>query len=194
MPQLWVVAGPNGAGKSTLTSRYLEGRLQIVNPDVIARELAPIEPTQIRVRMQAGREAIRRQEMLLTQGVDFAVETTLSGNRELSLLRRARAAGYKVTLVYIGVNSPDVSLGRIAQRVTEAGHHVPTADVDRRYARSMANLSTALRNVDRAYVLDNTGQRYRLLLSMEGGRVKHRSRHLPPWTQTALPRISNRDG
>ena len=38
MPQLWGVAGPNGAGKSTLTSRYLAGRLQIVNPDVIARE------------------------------------------------------------------------------------------------------------------------------------------------------------
>src|SRR5262245_9880721 len=131
--------------------------------------------------------------MLLTQGVDFAVETTLSGNRELSLLRRAGEAGYKVTLVYIGVNSPDVSLGRIAQRATEGGHQVPTADVDRRYARSMVNLGPALRHVDRAYVLDNTGQRYRLLLSMEGGRVKHLSRQLPSWIQTALPWISGRD-
>ena len=194
MPQLWVVAGPNGAGKSALTSRYLAGRLPIVNPDVIAQELDPADPTRIRVPLQAGREALRRQEVLLTQGVDFAVESTLSGKRELRLLRRARAAGYKVTLVYIGVNSPDVSLGRIAQRVTEGGHHVPTADVDRRYARSMAHLSTALRSVDRAYVLDNTGQRYRLLLSMEGGRVKRLSRRLPPWTQTALPRLSRRDG
>ena len=41
MPQLWVVAGPNGAGKSTLTRQYLETRLQIVNPDVIAQALDP---------------------------------------------------------------------------------------------------------------------------------------------------------
>jgi predicted ABC-type ATPase len=43
MPQLWVVAGPNGAGKSTLANKYLAGRLPIVNPDVIAQALVPLE-------------------------------------------------------------------------------------------------------------------------------------------------------
>ena len=110
MPQLWVVAGPNGAGKSTLTRRYLEGRLPIVNPDVIAQELAPADPTRARVRLQAGR-----------------------------------------------------------------------------YSRSMANLATALQIVDRAFMLDNSGQRRRLLLSMERGQVKRRSRNLPRWAHHALP-------
>jgi predicted ABC-type ATPase len=67
MPQLWVVAGPNGTGKSTLTGRYLVGRLPIVNPDTIAQKLDPANPTRARVRVRAGREAIRRQEALLTQ-------------------------------------------------------------------------------------------------------------------------------
>lgn len=187
MPQLWVVAGPNGAGKSTLTRRYLAGRLPIVNPDNIAQALDPTNPTRVRIRVRAGREAIRWQEALLTQGADFAMETTLAGNRELALLRRARAAGYKITLVYIGVDSPDVLLGRIAQRITEGGHDVPTEDVDRRYSRSLANLAVALRSVDRTFVLDNTGRRYRLLLSLESGQVKHRSRNVPRWAQDALP-------
>lgn len=82
MPQLWVVAGPNGAGKSTLTRRYLVGRLPIVDPDAIDRELDPTDPTRIRVRVQAGREAIHQQEALLTASTDFAIETTLSGHRE----------------------------------------------------------------------------------------------------------------
>jgi len=187
MPQLWVVAGPNGAGKSTLTGRYLAGRLPVVNPDTIAQELDPANPTQVRIRVRAGREAIRWQETLLTQSVDFAMETTLAGHRELALLQRAREAGYKVTLVYIGVDSTDVLLGRIAQRVTEGGHDVPTEDVDRRYIRISANLAVALQNVDRAFVLDNTGQRYRLLLTLEGNQVKRLSRNLPRWAQDALP-------
>jgi predicted ABC-type ATPase len=187
MSQLWVVAGPNGAGKSTLTRRYLEDRLQIVNPDVIARELNPTDPTRARVRLQAGREAIRRQEALLSQGTDFSIETTLSGNRELELLQRAKEAGYKVTLVYVGVNSTDVLVGRITQRVREGGHDVPTNDIDRRYTRSMVNLARALEYSDRAFILDNSSQRYRLLLSMERSQVKYLSRNLPRWARDALP-------
>ena len=137
--------------------------------------------------MRAGREAIHRQEALLTQGVDFAMEMTLAGHRELILLQRAREAGYKVTLVYIGVDSTDMLLGHITQRVIDGGHDVPTEDVDRRYIRSMVNLAIALQSVDRAFVLDNTGQRYRLLLTLEGDRVKHLSRNLPRWAQDALP-------
>jgi predicted ABC-type ATPase len=161
--------------------------LQIVNPDVIARELNPTDPTRGRVRLQAGREAIHRQEALLHQGTDFSIETTLSGNRELELLQRAREAGYKVTLVYVGVNSKDVLVGRITQRVREGGHDVPTNDIDRRHTRSMANLARALEHVDRAFILDNSSQRYRLLLSMERSQVKHRSRNLPRWARNALP-------
>ena len=186
MPQLWVVAGSNGAGKSTLTRRYLVGRLPIVDPDAIARELDPTDSTRIRVRVQAGREAIHQQEALRMARTDFAIETTLSGHREMALLRHAKEAGYKITLVYIGVNSPDMSLGRISQRVAEGGHHVPPEDVARRYSRSMANLTVALQIVDRAFVLDNSSQRRRLLLSIEHGQVKHRSRNLPRWAHDAL--------
>ena len=137
--------------------------------------------------MQAGREAIRRQEVLLAQGVDFALETTLSGNRELALMRRAQDAGYQVNLVYVGIDTPTTTLGRIAQRVASGGHAVPAADVARRVARSLSQLATALTMVDRAFVLDNTGRRYRLLLSMEHSQVKHLSHHLPLWAREALP-------
>ncbi len=189
MSQLWVVAGPNGAGKSTLTRRYLAGRLPIVDPDVIAQELNPADPTRARVRLQAGREAIHRHEAFLAQGIDFALETTLSGNRELELMQRAREMGYKVTLVYLGIDAPGLANVRIDQRVAEGGHHVPPQDVARRYSRSMANLATALQSVDRAFVLDNSGQRRRLLLSMAQGQVRHRSRNLPSWVYDALPPV-----
>jgi len=101
MPQLWTVAGPNGAGKSTLAAKYLEGRLVMINPDVIAHELDPADPNGVRVRLQAGREAIRRQEAYLARAQAFGFETTLSGHRELEMLRRAKELGFKVSVVYI---------------------------------------------------------------------------------------------
>lgn len=188
MPQLWVVAGPNGVGKSTLAAKYLEGRLEMVNPDAIARELDPSDPNGTRVRLQAGREAIRRQEACLARAQDFGFETTLSGHRELAVLRRAKAAGFKVNLIYVGISSPQIALGRIRERVTSGGHEIPLPDLARRFDRSLANLPRALELADRAFVLDNSGRRYRLLLSIERGQVKRLSSNLPAWARTTLPR------
>jgi predicted ABC-type ATPase len=192
MPQLWVIAGPNGAGKSTLTAKYLEGRLEIINPDLIARELDPSDPNGTRVRLQAGREAIRRQEACLASDQDFSFETTLSGHRELTVLYRAKEAGFKVNLVYVGIHSPRATMGRIRERVASGGHDIPPPDVVRRYERSLANLPRALELVDRAFILDNSGRGYRMLLSVERGRVRHVSANLPAWARNALPREMQR--
>ena len=192
IPQLWVVAGPNGAGKSTLAAKYLEGRLELVNPDVIARELDPSDPNGARVRVQAGREAIRRQEACLARMQDFGFETTLSGRRELEVLRRAKAAGFKVNVVYVGINSPQATVGRIRERVARGGHDIPLPDVARRFERSQANLPRALELADRAFVLDNSGRRYRLLLTLERGQTRHVSANLPAWARSALPRDMQR--
>jgi predicted ABC-type ATPase len=49
-------------------------------------------------------------------------------------------------------------------------------------------LSDAIDLADRAFVLDNSGENRRLLLSIERGRVKHLSNRLPHWAKTAIPR------
>ncbi len=104
---------------------------------MIARELDPADPNGTQVRVQAGRKAIRRQNRLLSQGAHFAVETTLSGNRELAWLHRTKEAGYKVNLIYIGVGSPTTAYNRVVQRRGAGGHEVPLEDIRRRYARSI---------------------------------------------------------
>ena len=39
-PQLWVFAGPNGSGKSTMINKFVGGRISIINPDIIARQIS----------------------------------------------------------------------------------------------------------------------------------------------------------
>ncbi len=186
-PQLWFVAGPNGAGKSTLADRYLKDKLPVINPDNIARQINPaIGSDMSSVAAQAGRAALQQQQEYLKQKASFAIETTLTGKRELRLMKEAKTQGYKVNLVFIGVDGPDMSTVRIATRVQSGGHHVTTKDVNRRYPRSMANLDAALKLADRGFVLDNSYSRRRLLLSLEHGITKFQSKNMPEWATRSI--------
>ena len=180
MPQLWIVAGPNGAGKTTVADRWLAPRIPVVSPDAIAAQES-VSP------VQAGKTAIREQEQLLATGTSFGVDTTFSGNRELVLMQRAADAGYKVNLVFVCVESLALCQARILERIESGGHAVPPEDVARRYGRSLNNLTAAFVLAERVFVLDNTGEKRRLLLSVERGRVKHLSSHLPTWAKDAIP-------
>lgn len=101
-------------------------------------------------------------------------------------MEQAKEMGYKVNLVFLALDNPAVSVGRIAQRVQEGGHNVPTQDVLRRYQRSIDNLPKALAIAERAYIFDNSTDRRRLLLSLERGKVKQIHRDLPDWAKPAL--------
>lgn len=72
-------------------------------------------------------------------------------------------------------------------RVQAGGHPVPDADIARRFARSMANLPAAMRTVHRSYVIDNSGEGYRLLLVRMGRETKYIRRRLPAWSKAAIP-------
>lgn len=180
MPQLWVVAGPNGAGKTTIADRWIAPRIPVVSPDSIAviNGVGAI---------QAGKAAIFEQERLLFSKVDFGIDTTFSGARELSLIRRAIDFGYKISLVFVCVDSPALCQARILERIDSGGHSVPAQDVSRRYGRSLSNLAMAFDLADRVFVLDNTGEKRRLLFSVEKGRVKHMAKKLPSWARRAIP-------
>jgi predicted ABC-type ATPase len=94
MPQLWVIAGPNGAGKTTIADRWFARRIPVISPDYFAAK-------QLLSPVQAGRAALQEQERLLGEGTSFAIDTTLSGKRELALMKRATKMGYKTNLVFI---------------------------------------------------------------------------------------------
>ncbi|WP_223253460.1 zeta toxin family protein [Chromobacterium amazonense] len=171
-----------------MTDRYLMGRLQVVNPDNITREQPGIGA------IQAGKIAIRLQQRHLSACESFAWETTLSGNRELALMREAKVAGYKVNLVFVGLRNARASILRVVERVAAGGHDIPPADVARRLERSLRNLPEALVIADRAFIFDNSGERRRLLLlARDHNQSRHVSRNLPRWIIDAPPASVLRD-
>ena len=68
-----VLAGPNGSGKSTFFDRRLsKWNLPFVNPDVIAKEIAPQDPSGAALR--ASRIADDQRRQFLEGGISFVTE------------------------------------------------------------------------------------------------------------------------
>lgn len=85
------------------------------------------------------------------------METTLSGNAQLRLIKQARDAGPKANLLYFSARAPEICLERIARRVAEGGHDVPEDIVRRRFTRSLFNLPPYLAAVDLWRVYEPSG-------------------------------------
>ena len=157
MPNLYIIAGCNGAGKTTASYTVLPeiwDCKEFVNADNIAAELSPFNPES--AALEAGRIMLNRIRELLKQGADFAFETTLSTRSYVSLIKDARQLGYEISLLYFWLDSPEHAIERVAQRVSEGGHHIPDDVVIRRYYRGVYNLvNLYIPTCDKWMVLDN---------------------------------------
>jgi predicted ABC-type ATPase len=183
MPEMIVIAGPNGAGKSSLT-QLLITNVPVIDPDAIAREIAPTNPAD--AGLAAGRQAIARSKEYIQFDRSFIVETTLAGNNYLNLMREVKSLGWLVRLTYIGINNPTTNIQRVRSRVKLGGHDVPISDILRRYERSLANLSKAAKIVDRLDLYDNsTNAGHQLIATVEGDRSIIYAQELPGWIDRA---------
>ena len=157
-PNMYIIAGPNGAGKTTASYTLLPTMLNcinFVNADEIARGLSPFSPSIVDV--QAARIMLQRIDELLALKEDFAIETTLATRSYVQLVKRAQAIGYNVHLLFFCLESPEQAIQRVAQRVKEGGHDVPTDVIRRRFQLGIANLvNLFIPLCDTTHVWNNT--------------------------------------
>jgi predicted ABC-type ATPase len=57
-----------------------------------------------------------------------------------TLLARARTAGFEIDLIYLALPDASTAVDRVAARVKQGGHDIPTAVIKRRFHRSLKNL------------------------------------------------------
>jgi predicted ABC-type ATPase len=159
LPSLYIIAGCNGAGKTTASFTVLPELLNVkefVNADEIARGLSPFQPETVSI--EAGRIMLARIEELLRQQQDFAFETTLSTRSFAALCNRVKLLGYKVYLTFLWLDSEDLAVERVKQRVSEGGHNIPEDTIRRRYKKGLQNFFELYKSrVDFWLFLDNSG-------------------------------------
>lgn len=157
-PLVIAIAGPNGAGKTTLAPFLIKdkyGLMEYVNADPIALGLAAFSPES--VAFEAGRIMLKRLHGLAEQGSDFAFETTLASRSYANWIKTLRASGYEFHLIYLWLDSAELAVQRVRERVRKGGHDVPEEVVRRRYAKGVQNFFELYRGLaDTWGIYDNS--------------------------------------
>ena len=152
-----ILGGGNGSGKTTLANQMLTTHAyEYLGADLEAKILAPHDPDSAKI--QAAEIVIGKFQQGLEQGTSLLYETTLAGRTLLRRIAQAQGLGYQVSLAFIFLDSPQVALPRVRERVRKSGHFVPDTDVIRRFHRSNHNFWNLYRQeVDSWHLFYNGG-------------------------------------
>ncbi|MBV8546525.1 MAG: AAA family ATPase [Acidobacteria bacterium] len=160
-----IIAGPHGAGKTTFAQEFLPfeaGCPLFINADLIAAGLSPFDPDAAAFR--AGRLMLAEIDRNTAAGENFAFETTLSGHTYARRISKWRASGYTVKLVFLSLPTAEDAIARVARRVQDGGHNVPTDVIVRRFASGLRNFLDIYRHrVDYWQWIDNSDSKGTLL-------------------------------
>ena len=155
---LYIISGCNGAGKTTASYTVLPEILhckEFVNADEIAKGLSPFNPESVAI--EAGRLMLKRIVELLEKDETFSIETTLATKSYINLVRKAQAKGYNVKVLFFWLNSPELAVMRVAERVANGGHNIPEEIIRRRYVAGISNLFNLFaKEVDSWVIFDNS--------------------------------------
>lgn len=169
---LYIISGCKGAGKTTASYTVLPEILEcreFVNADEIAKGLSPFNPESVAI--EAGRLMLLRIDELLARNETFSIETTLATKSYLNLVRKAQARGYQVRLVFFWLESSELAIQRVAERVSKGGHNIPSDVIHRRYKAGISNLfNLFMKEVDLWTIYDNSNNK-RVFIAKGGKKI-----------------------
>jgi predicted ABC-type ATPase len=198
-PFILVLAGVNGAGKSSVGGALLaEHGLTWFNPDRYARDLVaqlglPVAQANARA-WEFGRSRLAAS---MASGGNWAFETTLGGKTIAALLTQATAT-HDVMVIFCGLESVELHLQRVRERVASGGHDIAEAKIRERWVSSRLHLLQLMPQLSNLQVFDNSAQvpvgevipPPRLVLDMARGAVLYPGagnaaalRATPPWAR-----------
>ena len=190
MPKLYIIAGCNGAGKTTASYTILPELFEcreFVNSDEFAKALSPFNPSAAAVG--ATRLMLMKVHYLVNRKADFSIETTLATRTLLSFVKEAKDLGYSITLMYFWLNSPELAIQRVKDRVSTGGHDIPDDIVRRRYYSGLKYLfETYIPIVDRWMLVDNSKSPFSIVAEGIGQIkfIKDNEKYALIWNQAHL--------
>lgn len=173
MPNLYILAGCNGSGKTTASYSVLPELLncsQFVNSDEFAKGLSPSDPSAASI--SASRYMLSKVHYLLLRGEDFSIETTLATRSLMGIIRQAKKQEYRVSVIYFWLNSPELAIRRVKNRVDAGGHNIPEDVIRRRYRMGIQYLfETYIPLSDRWVIADNSKSPFVVVAEGDGDNV-----------------------
>jgi predicted ABC-type ATPase len=179
-----LIAGVNGTGKSSFRG-VLEGQGVLLGHIIDTYAIAKENHFD---NIKAGKKAIKEINYCLENNLSFTQETTLAGHRIKRTLIQARKQGYSVTMYYIGLNSKEESILRIANRVRKGGHNIPSEDVIRRFDNRIEALMDIMPLCDKVIFYDNENG-FVKVAEFINNKFNYTNGYRPAWIEEVKNRI-----
>lgn len=178
-PWLVILGGINGAGKSTLADVLAEdpqlAGVPFLNPDRATREALAADPSlsERAAHFRGLREVAEEIDRLLVARRTLVTETVLANEAYVRLCQTAKAEGYGVRLLFVGVRTVEDAIARVAIRVGKGGHNVQEPEIRRRWPKAHGNLARIVPVADEVTVFSNAayGQPPAIVATASAGRV-----------------------
>lgn len=193
MPNLYIFAGVNGAGKSTLTqSQFLSSIPCKINADEISRANGWDWHDNSK-NLAAMRIARNNLQKCIQSHETCSFETTFAAHAKTykRIINYAKSEGFKLCLLYIGLSSAKLAIDRVNERVANGGHGVSEDMVNKRYDKSLKNLSELISSFDSVTIYDNSGQSLVKIYQRKGDK-RFFNINLPQWSKLAIESDSTR--
>lgn len=154
LPEIIVFAGPNGSGKSTITRLA-----KIIEPYINADD---IKRTNHCTDLEAAQMAEAMREKCIKEHKSFTFETVLSTDRNLKLLKKAKAEGYFIRCIYVLTCDPNINVARVKSRESQGGHGVPEDKIISRYKKALDLIPELINVCDVMHIYDNSDVPFRI--------------------------------
>jgi predicted ABC-type ATPase len=115
-------------------------------------------------------------------------DARLTHLQQLRELRLPEASHYVVLLVFIGMDTGELAIARVVERVDAGGHDVPDDKILSRFPRTLQNLTQVLEFVDHAFLFDNSSAKepFRFVAEFSNSALVRRGKRRPKWAVSLL--------
>jgi predicted ABC-type ATPase len=194
-PVLFIVAGPNGSGKSLFSKELTVSDLEVFDGDKHMTALVKKYP-------EAGSEALwsfinenvfeAEKQKAIESRLNYAFETNFSSADPMKTAQEFKKAGYQIHLLFMGLNSLEESMQRVAYRVSKGGHRVSEESIRYNYEFGYKNLYQYVTEFDSITLFDNGIASIQepvipqQILYIEKGKVYLSKRDYPAWVEPVI--------
>ena len=185
-PTIYVIAGANGVGKTTSADDYFPKELNLVNADEIAKQLRQQYPYLSTVQELANEQAMQKVNIFLSKKESFGFETNLADNETWKFLESVQFLDYRIVINFFSVDSVEICIKRIDNRVVEGGHFVRSDIVRGRYESGLKLLYHYYNMPDQLLFTDATKRKPTTFLVLEKGETIVKKENPPNWIKLFL--------